>query len=113
MLGLANDPTFGPVVVAALGGIHVEVLHDVTYRIPPLTMTDAQAMLRELRAYPIFAGVRGARPRDIDALCDTIVRLSWLAHDHAETVAEIDINPVAVLETGSGVRVVDALIIRK
>jgi len=70
-------------------------------------------MLRELRAYPIFGGVRGARPRDLDALCDTIVRLSWLAYDHADTVAEIDINPLTVLEVGAGVRVVDALIIRK
>ena len=113
MLGVASDPTFGAVVVAALGGIHVEVLRDVAYRIPPLTTADAHAMLRELRAYPIFAGVRGAKPRDLDALCDTIVRLSWLAHDHADTVAEIDINPLTVLEPGAGVRVVDALIIRK
>ena len=113
MLGVASDPTFGVVVVAALGGIHVEVLRDIAYRIPPLTAADALAMLRELRAYPIFGGVRGARPRDLDALCDTIVRLSWLAHDHADTVAEIDINPLTVLEPGAGVRVVDALIIRK
>jgi len=113
MLGVASDPTFGAVVVAALGGIHVEVLRDIAYRIPPLTAADALAMLRELRAYPIFGGVRGARPRDLDALCDTIVRLSWLAHDHADTVAEIDINPLTVLEPGAGVRVVDALIIRK
>ena len=113
MLGVASDPTFGVVVVAALGGIHVEVLRDVAYRIPPLTAADAHAMLRELRAYPIFGGVRGARPRDLDALCDTIVRLSWLAYDHADTVAEIDINPLTVLEAGAGVRVVDALIIRK
>jgi acetyltransferase len=113
MLGVASDPTFGAVVVAALGGIHVEVLRDVAYRIPPLTAADAHAMLRELRAYPIFGGVRGARPRDLDALCDTIVRLSWLAYDHADTVAEIDINPLTVLEAGAGVRVVDALIIRK
>ena len=113
MLGVASDPTFGMVVVAALGGIHVEVLRDLAYRIPPLTTADAHAMLRELRAYPIFAGVRGAQPRDLDALCDAIVRLAWLAHDHADTVAEIDINPLTVLENGAGVRVVDALIIRK
>ena len=113
MLGIAADPTFGAVIVVALGGIHVEVLRDVAYRIPPLAQADAHAMLRELRAYALLEGVRGARARDIDALCDTIVRLSWLAHDLGDTVAEIDINPVAVLDAGDGVRVVDALIIRK
>ena len=113
MLGIATDPTFGTVVVAALGGIHVEIFRDVAYRIPPLAPADAHAMLRELRAYRLFEGVRGAPPRDIDALCDTIVRLSWLAHDLGDKLAEVDINPLIVLEHGAGVRVVDALIIRK
>ena len=113
MLGIASDPTFGAVIVAALGGIHVEVLRDVAYRIPPLAAADAHAMLRELRAYALLEGVRGARQRDIDSLCDTIVRLSWLAHDLGDTIAEVDINPLAVLEQGAGVRVVDALIIRR
>jgi acetyltransferase len=113
MLGIASDPTFGAVVVAALGGIHVEILRDVAYRLPPLTHADAHAMLRELRAYPLLEGVRGARARDIDALCDTIVRLSWLAHDNRDVLTEVDINPLTVLEHRAGVRVVDALIIRK
>ena len=113
MLGIASDPVFGAVIVAALGGIHVEVLRDVAYRIPPVTMADAHSMLRELRAYALLAGVRGARARDIDALCDTIVRLSWLALDLGELIAEVDVNPLTVLEEGAGVRVVDALIIRK
>jgi hypothetical protein len=68
-------------------------------------------MLRELRAYPLLEGVRGARARDVAALCDTIVRLSWLACDHGDLLQEVDINPLTVLE--HGVRVVDALIIRK
>jgi acetyltransferase len=113
MLGIASDATFGAVVVAALGGIHVEILRDVAYRIPPLAPDDAHAMLRELRAYPLLEGVRGARARDVAALCDTIARLSWLACDHGDLLQEVDINPLAVLEQGNGVRVVDALIIRK
>lgn len=113
MLGIAADPTFGAVVVVALGGIHVEVLRDVAYRIPPLTVTDAHGMLRELRAYALLEGVRGAAARDIDAVCDTIVRVSWLAHDLGGALAAIDINPLTVLERGAGVRAVDALIIRK
>jgi len=113
MLGIASDPTFGKVIIAALGGIHVEILRDVAYRIPPLTRDDAHLMLNELRAYPLLEGVRGASRCDIDALCDTIVRLSWLACDLADNMAEIDINPLRVLAQGTGVRVVDALIIRR
>ncbi len=66
MLGLVRDPVFGPVVVAGLGGIHVEVLHDIAFRVAPIDHVEAQAMLRELRGYKMLEGVRGAAPRDID-----------------------------------------------
>ena len=113
MLGMATDATFGPIVVVALGGIHVEVLRDIAYRTPPLAMADAASLLRELRAYRLFEGVRGTPARDIDALCDAIVRLSWLAHDLGDQLLELDINPLVSLEQGAGVRVVDALIVKK
>jgi acetyltransferase len=100
------------VVAAGLGGIHVEVLRDVTYRIAPVTPEQAQAMLCELRAYPLLTGVRGAAAADIDAVVDAIVRLSWFAHDFAAELAELDINPLRVFERGRGVQVVDALLIR-
>ncbi len=113
MLGIVADATFGPVVVAGLGGIHVEVLRDVAHRLPPLTHPDARDMLRELRAYPLLEGVRGRAPRDIDAVCDAIVRLSWLAQDLGARVSELDINPLIALERGAGARVADALIVSK
>jgi len=110
ILGLANDATFGPVVMVGLGGIHVEVLRDIAFRVPPIATDEAHALLRELRAYPLLEGVRGQHPRNIEALCDLIVRLSWLGCDLADRVEELDINPVLIYEVGQPPFVVDALI---
>jgi acyl-CoA synthetase (NDP forming) len=70
-------------------------------------------MLCELRSYRLLEGVRGAPPTDIDALVDAIVRLSWFARDLDADIAELDINPLLVFERGAGVKVVDALIVRR
>jgi acetyltransferase len=112
MLGVVRDPVFGPVVAAGLGGIHVEVLRDIAYRIAPVTPEEAGNMLRELRGYKLLEGVRGAKPAAIDALVATIVRLSWFARDFSGEIAELDINPLLVFERDAGVKVVDALMIR-
>ena len=112
MLGVIRDPVFGPVVAVGLGGIHIEVLRDVAYRVAPITPADARAMVGELRGRKVLDGVRGMPPRDIESLCDLIVRLSWFAHDLVDEIAEVDINPLVVMQSGTGCRVVDALIVR-
>jgi acetate---CoA ligase (ADP-forming) len=111
LVGVSRDPTFGPVLTVGLGGIYVEVLKDVAFRLPPIDAEEALAMLRELRTYPLLAGARGRSPADVKALADCMERISWLAVDLADVVAELDINPLRVLPEGQGVRVVDALVV--
>jgi acetate---CoA ligase (ADP-forming) len=113
MLGVTHDPVFGPVIAVGMGGIHVEILRDVTHRIAPISRADIEDMLGELNARRLLEGVRGAAPRDVAALADAIERLSWLAYDLREDIAELDVNPLMVMQQGAGVRVVDALIVRK
>jgi acyl-CoA synthetase (NDP forming) len=110
MLGIVNDPVFGPVVAVGFGGIYVEVLRDVVYRVPPVDAAAAHSMLRELRGYRMLEGVRGKPPADIEALVDCIVRCSWFAHDHGRCITELDVNPLTVMARGA--RVVDALLVR-
>jgi acetyltransferase len=113
LLGVSRDPTFGPVLTVGLGGVYVDVLKDLAFRLPPLSAQEALEALRELRAYPLLQGFRG-RPRvDIGALAGCIERISWLAVDLQDSIAELDINPLRVLAEGKGVRVVDALVVLK
>ena len=113
MLGVTRDITFGTVVSVALGGVHVEVLKDIAHGIAPLTHDDARRMVDSLAGRRLLDGVRGAPACDVDAMCDAIVRLSWFALDFADEIAELDINPLMVLPRGQGVRLVDALILKK
>ena len=112
MLGVIRDPVFGPIVVAGLGGIYVEVLKDIAYRAAPVTPRQAGEMLNELRGVKLLDGVRGMAARDRAAVVDAIVRLSWFAHDFKDAIAEMDINPLMVYQQGAGARVLDALIVR-
>ena len=110
ILGVKNDPLFGPAIMFGLGGIFAEVMKDVTFRIAPVSRSEASEMIREIRAFPVLDGARGKPKADVDALVDTIVRLSALAIDLKDAVAEIDINPLFVLPAGEGVVAGDALI---
>jgi acetyltransferase len=112
MLGVIGDRVFGPIVAIGLGGIYVEVLRDIAYRAAPVTRDQAGEMVAELRSAKLLDGVRGMAARDKDAVIDLIVRLSWFAHDFRHEIAELDLNPLIVLERGAGARVVDALIVR-
>jgi len=113
ILGSVNDPTFGPTIMFGLGGIFVEVLKDVTFRVAPVASSQALRMLNEIRGAPIIAGVRGETQRDRKALADTICSYSTMILDLADEIMESDANPVLVYEEGKGLKVVDARIILK
>lgn len=107
LLGATQDPTFGPLVAAGLGGVFAEVLKDVAFRLAPPTDQDATRLLRSLKAYSVLRGVRGEAPADEAALVEALQRLGRLAYDLPQ-VAEIDLNPVIVRPHGQGLVVVDA-----
>ena len=111
ILGAVNDPHFGPVIAVGLGGVFTEILHDVTHRYAPFDTVTAMAMIHEIRGIRLLQGYRGKPPCDIAALADALSRLSLLAADHADRIAEIDINPLFV--HASGVIAADALIVLK
>jgi acyl-CoA synthetase (NDP forming) len=98
--GLTRDRTFGPVVMFGLGGIFVEILNDVAFRVVPLQPKDARAMIREVRGFPVLQGARGAAPVDLAALEGILLKLSSLAERRPE-IHEIDVNPVFVYPTGA------------
>ena len=109
ILGMSRDAQFGPMLMFGLGGIYVEVLKDVTFRIAPLTERDAREMITKIRSYKMLTGVRGEKPVDIDALVDAILRLSQLVTDFPE-IAEMDINPLKVQPEHDGAIAIDSRI---
>ncbi|MHB0975901.1 MAG: acetate--CoA ligase alpha subunit [Candidatus Aquicultorales bacterium] len=101
IVGMSRDPQFGPLIAFGLGGIYVEVLKDVSFRVAPLSEEAARQMITEIRAYPLVRGVRGQPPVDIDAIVDVLLKVSQLATDFPEII-EMDINPLMVYERGGG-----------
>ena len=108
IVGVTTDPQFGPVMMFGLGGIFVEVLKDVAFRIVPLEPRDAKQIVRDIRGYAVLEGVRGQAGADIDALERLILQVSAFAWEHRE-VAELDLNPV--IARPDGVLAVDARVV--
>ena len=109
IVGMSRDPGFGPLIMFGLGGVYVEVLRDVAFRIHPFTDRDAAELVREVRGYPLLEGYRGQPPGDTKALEEVLLRVSRLAGDLPE-VHEMDLNPLKVLAPGKGCIAVDARI---
>jgi acetyl coenzyme A synthetase (ADP forming)-like protein len=109
MIGVTHDPLFGPLIAFGLGGIHVEILGDVQFRITPLTDRDAAEMVRGIKGYRLLTGYRGHPPVDLEALEEVLLRLSRLVEEIPE-ISELDLNPVFALSPGQGCRIVDARI---
>jgi acyl-CoA synthetase (NDP forming) len=100
IVGSTKDPQFGPTIMFGLGGILVEILKDVTFRIAPITREEAQEMIIEVKAYPILKGYRGAPPADTSAIADILLATSKLVTEH-EQIEELDLNPVIVYQRGA------------
>lgn len=109
IVGMSRDPVFGPAVMFGLGGIHVEVLKDVSFRLAPFDRPEAMAMIDEIRGRALLSGVRGAAAADVDALADVLVALSRFAAANADRLDTIDLNPVRLLP--EGLVILDALVV--
>ena len=108
IVGMIKDPHFGPVAMFGLGGIFVEVLKDISFRVIPLEERDVQEMITEIKGYEILKGVRGKPPRDIQAIKEVLMKISKLTMENPE-INEIDLNPIFIFE--KGLQVVDARMI--
>jgi acyl-CoA synthetase (NDP forming) len=109
VVGVARDDLFGPTVMFGLGGVFVEVLKDVTFRVPPFDRDEARRMVEEVKGFPLLTGARGRPKADVRALVDVLLKVQRLAVDLADDVAELDINPLVVMP--KGVVALDALVV--
>ena len=112
IIGVNNDPQFGPMVMVGMGGVFVEVFRDVALYPAPISKAEALDMLRSLKSFKLLNGYRGGAKCDIDALCDTIVSIADFASANRDTLKELDINPLFVYPEGEGVGVADALVVK-
>lgn len=113
IVGAVDDRFFGPVVAFGLGGVYTELLKDVTHRFAPFDVATAKEMIGEIKGAALLQGYRGSPALDVDALAEALSRVSLLIADHAERIAEIDVNPLFVRPRGEGVLAADALVVLK
>lgn len=113
IIGIKNDPVFGPAILLGMGGILAELIKDVSLRVCPISLSDTRDMMSEIKGFRLLKGFRGQGPYDIPALEDTLLKVSNLAYQLKDKLAELDINPLIVLPEGQGVRAVDALVVLK
>ena len=113
ILGVQHDPTFGPVVMFGLGGVFVETLGDVSFRVAPFDENEAPRMIRETRGYAVLDGARGGPRYDIDALTAALAQLSVFASGHADDLESAELNPFVVLPEGQGAVALDALLVTR
>ena len=106
IIGMTEDPSFGPLIAFGLGGVYVELLGDVAFRIHPVTDVDVDHMIKEVKSSKLLDGYRGGEPGDVPALKEALLRVSAMI-DELPEIAEMDLNPVKVLPPGQGLRVVD------
>ena len=111
IVGVSYDAQLGPILLFGSGGVLVEVYNDVTFRRCPITRPEAQAMVSDIKGARLLQGFRGQPAADIEALAETLVRISHLAVHLEGQMAELDINPLLVLPAGQGVKAVDALVV--
>ena len=112
IVGATRDPTFGPVIMFGLGGIFVEVLKDVSFRVAPLVPEDAEEMIKEIKTHKILEGYRGMPPRDIESVKDILMKVSKLMLE-VDEIQDIDLNPIMLYEKGKGALAVDVRVILK
>lgn len=113
IIGVNNDPQFGPMILVGLGGVFVEVFKDVALYPAPLNKNEALEMIKSLKGYKMLSGYRGSASCDVSALADMLVTISDYAVANKDSLLELDINPVFVYEDGKGVDIADALIVKK
>ena len=110
VIGMVNDPTFGPIMMVGFGGVTVELFGDVAHSPAPVDVVEAERMIRSLRSAPLLTGFRGSKPIDLAPVATLIARLSEAALAYADRIAEMEFNPVILHADGSGLTIADALV---